>query len=101
MKVGNIVEPNKKGQIVIPKKFRQALGITPQTSLNLVLRGGGMYVYPIKRVVTKEEGGQDLLKVLEKNQGAWVDSDWEEFDKREKARRRLELREAKNAKNAW
>lgn len=101
MRIGNIVEPNKKGQIVIPKKLREALGLTPHTPLNLVLRGGGMYIYPIKRVITKEEEKQDLLKVLEKTQGAWADSDWEEFDKREKLRKRLEIREAKRAKNAW
>jgi len=99
MKVGFIAEPNKKGQIVIPKQIRDTLGITANVSLNIILRGEGMYIYPIKRVITKEES--DLLKVLEKTQGAWADSDWKEFDKREKQRRRLELKEAKKAKNAW
>jgi len=101
MKVGTITEPNKKGQIVIPKQFRDALGITDHTLLNLILRGRCIYIYPIKRVVTQEEQEQDLLNVLEKTQGAWADSDWEDYDKKQKARRKLELREAKKAKNAW
>lgn len=100
MKVGFIAEPNKKGQIVIPKQIRDALRITADVSLNIILRGEGMYIYPIKRIVTKEEE-PDLLKVLEKTQGAWANSDWKEFDKREKIRRRLELKAAKKAKNAW
>ena len=100
MKVGFIAEPNKKGQIVIPKQIRDALEITADVSLNIILRGGGMYIYPIKRVITKEEE-PDLLKVLKKTQGAWANSDWKEFDKREKIRRRLELNAVKKAKNAW
>lgn len=47
MKVGFITEPNNKGQIVIPKEMRTALGIKPGTLLNLVARGSGLYIYPV------------------------------------------------------
>lgn len=100
MKVGIIAEPNKKGQIVIPKQIRDALGITADVSLNIILRGGGMYIYPIKRIITKEED-QGLLGILKQTQGAWANSEWKESDRKEKTRRRIELREVRKAKNAW
>lgn len=99
MKIGIISEPNKKGQIVIPKKFRDALGITSETPLNLVLRGGGMYVYPITRVMVKTEEEQDLLKVLDRTQGAWGDD--KTWDKTEKKRRKIELEASLKRKKAW
>lgn len=99
MKVGFIAEPNKKGQIVIPKKLRDALGITPQTSLNLVLRGGGIYIYPIDEVVAKVESESPYLNILEKTQGAWADD--KSWDKTEKRRRKIELAASLRRKRAW
>ncbi len=75
MNIGNIVEPNNKGQIVIPQKVREALGISPQTLLNLVVRGKGIYVYPVDEVVTKMEGENAYLKLLEQTQGSWANAD--------------------------
>lgn len=99
MKVGFIAEPNKKGQIVIPKQLREALGITPQTPLNLVLRGGGIYIYPIDEVLTRVEGKTSYLAILEKMQGAWAyDKTW---DKTEKRRRKIELAASLRRKKAW
>lgn len=99
MKVGTIVEANKKGQIVIPKQFRNALGITPQTPLNLVLRGEGIYMYPIDEVLTKAEGKSSFLKILERTQGAWADD--KSWDKTEKRRRKIEQASSLKRKNAW
>ncbi|MEK7534411.1 MAG: AbrB/MazE/SpoVT family DNA-binding domain-containing protein [Patescibacteria group bacterium] len=98
MKVGFIAEPNKKGQIVIPKKLREALGITPQTHLNLVLRGRGIYIYPIDEVVTKLESESPYLAILEKTQGAWADD--KSWDKTEERRRKIELTASLRRKKA-
>lgn len=98
MKIGNIVEPNSKGQIVIPKKVRDALGITPQTPLNLVVRGTGIYLYPIDEVMTKMEGESSYLKLLEQTQGSWANDDWNE---QEKKIRKIELTAAGKNKQAW
>lgn len=87
MKVGKLTEPNKKGQVVIPKEIRDELGITEHTTLNLVIRGGGIYIYPVKEVLTKIEGESAYLKILEKTKGAWANDDWE---KTEKKRRKIE-----------
>lgn len=98
MNVGNIVEPNNKGQIVIPKQIRNALGITPQTPLNLVVRGKGIYLYPVDEVVTKMEGESAYLKLLEQTQGSWADDDW---GRQEKKIRAIELEATRKNKQAW
>lgn len=99
MQVGIITEPNKKGQIVIPKKFRQALGITYKTPLNLVLRSEGIYIYPIEEVLTKLETESSYLTILEKTQGAWTnDKTWERAEKR---RKNIELAASLKRKKAW
>ncbi len=98
MNIGNIVEPNNKGQIVIPKQVRDKLGITPQTPLNLVVRGKGIYLYPIDEVLIRMEGESSYLRLLEQTQGSWADDDWR---KQEKKIRRIELEAARKIKHAW
>ncbi len=98
MNIGNIVEPNNKGQIVIPKQVRETLGITTQTLLNLVVRGKGIYLYPIDEVVTKMEGESAYLKLLEQTQGSWANDD---FEKQEKIRRKIELEASRKNKQIW
>ena len=70
MKVGYIIKSNKKGQIVIPKEVRMALGITEGTSLNIEIREKAAYMYPIKEVST-ERTHDSYLKLLEKTKGTW------------------------------
>ena len=98
MKIGKLTEPNKKGQVVIPKEIRDELGITQHTTLNLVVRGGGIYIYPVKEVLTKFEGENVYLKILEKTKGAWSSDDWE---KTEKERKKIELAAAKKRRKEW
>lgn len=98
MNIGNIVEPNNKGQIVIPKQVREALGISPQTLLNLVVRGKGIYLYPVEEVVTKMEGESAYLKLLEQTQGSWANDD---FEKQEKKTREIELEASRKNKQLW
>lgn len=98
MKVGIITKPNQKGQIVIPKKMREALGIDSNVSLNLILRGGGIYIYPLKEVITRGERESSYLDILQKTQGAWAREDWDSLRKK---RRKAELTASKKRRRTW
>lgn len=98
MKVGAIVTPNSKGQIVIPKTVREELGINPRVPLNLVVRGGSIYLYPISDVVTKIEAESSYPALLRKTQGAWRGDTWKET---EKMRKNIELGASKRRKQTW
>lgn len=71
MNVGVIIRPNGKGQIVIPKEFRDNLGIDVNVPFNLVMRGKGIYIYPVVDVVATAETESSYLDILEKTKGAW------------------------------
>lgn len=47
MNTGTIVTPNTKGQIVIPQKIREALGITQNTPLQINQVGQAVILHPI------------------------------------------------------
>lgn len=98
MKVGIITKPNQKGQIVIPKEMRETLGITADIPLNLVVRGQGIYIYPVEEVVTKAEKENSYLDLLSKTQGTWQKEDWGLLKSR---RREIELKSSKRRKKAW
>lgn len=104
MNLGNIVEPNSKGQIVIPKKIRDELNINESTPLNMIVRDDAIHLYLITDVTTIAEAEfsrRKLLAVLEKTRDAWADEDWAAYDKKEKERRKIELKVAKRMKKAW
>lgn len=102
MKVGFITEPNSKGQIVIPKKIRDDLNIDENTPLNIRVVNDGIWVHPIREVVTGQKlsySKKALLEALEKTRGIWADD--KDFDKRYKARRTIELKASKERKRVW
>lgn len=102
MNIGTIVTPNIKGQIVIPKKIRDQLNITQDTSLNIVNDGKTIHIYPVKGVTTVSEFDNGALyAALKKTQGAWANEDWEEYDKEEKKRKKIEILATKRNKKAW
>ena len=98
MKIGIISKPNTKGQIVIPKVMREALGIDANRQVNIVMRGDGIYIYPIAQIVAKGENVSSYSKLLEKTQGAWAGDDW---DAMEAKRRKIELRASKRMRRSW
>lgn len=98
MKVGIITTPNIKGQIVIPKEIRDTLKIGVNVPLNLVVRGGGIYIYPVEEVVSKVESESSYLEILKKTQGSWSGDGWE---KTERKRKRIELQESRKRKKQW
>ena len=97
MKAGVVIKPNEKGQIVIPKEMRDALGIDSNIMLNLILAGKGIYIYPIKEIITNSETENSYAKLLEKTQGAWEDKEDPLVEKREQ----LELEQAAARKKPW
>lgn len=97
MKVGIITNPNDKGQIVIPKEIREKLGITSGTPLNLIARGGGLYIYPIEEVITTIDRENSYPEILQKTRGSWRDG----ADKIRKRRREIELEASRKRKQAW
>ena len=97
MKVGIITKTNQKGQIVIPKEIRESLGIDANVALNLVLRGRGIYIYPVEEVITKVERESSYLRILEKTQGSWEKANWKFLRKR----RKIELSASKKRKRKW
>ena len=101
MKIGNIVEPNSKGQIVIPKKVRDDLGITPNTPLNLVVRDGEICLYPVEGVIRGVITENIRSKIWQKTAGAWADQGWNEYDRKQKERKKIELEASKRRKKAW
>lgn len=98
MKVGIIIEPNAKGQVVIPKKIRDDLGIKQGIFLNLQVRGGGIYLYPVEEVGTKAETNEAFLEFLQRTQGILAG---EEYYKKEKQRRKLALAASASRKKTW
>lgn len=98
MKIGNFTTPNHKGQIVIPKEIRDALSIDTNATLNIILAGKGIYIYPVEEFLTKAEGESSYIKLLEKTKGSWKDDNWDTFSKKKS---KIELEASNSRKRAW
>lgn len=98
MKIGNIIAPNEKGQIVIPKEMREAMGLTPHSYLQLVSVGKSIIINPITDVVTSQDSDFVYKNILQKTAGAWAGDN---YPVTRKKRRKIELEaNLKNIK-AW
>jgi len=93
-----ITKPNVKGQIVIPKKFRDELSIDENVFLSLIIRGGGVFVAPLGKATMSADSRKVSLEILRKTAGAWQSTDWKETDN---IRRKVELLASGRRKNAW
>jgi|SRR3990170_7081939 len=98
MNLGIITKPNVKGQIVIPKKFRKELGIDESVLLNLTLKGNGVYITPLDRLMATTDSRGVYMEILKRTAGTWAGDDWV---KTERKRRVTELKASKARKNAW
>lgn len=98
MKIGSFITPNEKGQIVIPKEIRDALGIDTNVTLNVILAGKGIHIYPVKEFLTKTEAESSYIKLLEKTKGAWKGEDWDSVKEKKS---KIELAASKSRKNSW
>ena len=101
MNIGTIVTPMARGQITIPKQFRDKLGITPKTPLNLTLEEDKIVVKPLTKMLadespyvikpkyTKEEYMKVLQRIasyMKKHGPIWTKED-------DKARERMRKKE--------
>jgi AbrB family looped-hinge helix DNA binding protein len=98
MKIGSFTTPNNKGQIVIPKEMRDALGIDTNATLNIILAGKGIYLYPVEEFLTRAEGESSYIKLLEKTKGSWKDDNWDMLSNKKS---QIELEASKSRKKAW
>lgn len=98
MNIGIITTPNAKGQVVIPKRFRDKLGISENTTLNIVLGSDNIQIYPVAGVINTIKANKALLKTLEQTQGSWAGDDW---PKTEKKQRKIELDASKRRRSEW
>ncbi|PJE62773.1 hypothetical protein COU88_03270 [Candidatus Roizmanbacteria bacterium CG10_big_fil_rev_8_21_14_0_10_39_6] len=98
MKMQSFGTTNKKGQLVIPKKFREELGIHEDILLHITIRGGGVYIVPVDESLSGTDSRGIALKVLKKTAGSWKD---ENGEKLEKNRHVVELRASRNRRKPW
>lgn len=54
--IGTIVTPMERGQITLPKIYRDKLGITPNTPLNVILKGDSIMIKPLQKVISDMSG---------------------------------------------
>ncbi len=97
MKIGKIISPNQKGQVVIPKKIRDEMGITPHSSLNLVVQGKTICLQVVEEVAVKNDAETTYQQILEKTKGTWHKDSWRETREN---RAKIELKASKSRKQA-
>ncbi len=85
--IGAIVTPMTRGQITLPKVYRDKLGITSTTPLNITLEGDRIIVRPLQKVisdmsefvikpkVTKEEALKFMKKLAKSKVVLWTKED--------------------------
>lgn len=93
MDMAAMTKSNDKGEILIPKNFRDYLGINTRVVLSLIIHGRGLYIYPIEKKVGNNNNL--YLKILEKTKGSWSE------DNKGKERRKIELLGSLRRKLAW
>ncbi len=98
MNLTTIAKPNSKGQIVIPKRFRQELNIDENVFVNLILKPDGVLISPLNKSNISSDSKIIFQEILKSTSGAWKDDDWQ---KTEEKRRKIEIRSAKSAKSKW
>lgn len=98
MKIGIITSPNEKGQVVIPKVYRDKLGITSQIKLNILLQDDFLSIHPIHEIGSRStvDENEAFLAVLKKTQGTWGKTSITD-----KKREALELKETQKNKKVW
>ena len=68
------VTVDRVGRVVIPKVLRVALGITPDTPLELILDGSGLRIEPVRRR-QRAIGTSDGLPILGDVEGVVLTDD--------------------------
>mgnify|MGYP001612950741 CR=1 FL=1 len=87
-----------KGQIVIPQRMREALGIGQQAPLQVTMVGEAVVIRPVRAVITSSDTNAAVMEVLKKTAGSWAGDDWLETEKKQRV---IELAAAKKRKAVW
>jgi len=99
MKIGVISKTNEKGQVVIPQFMRKQLGITSEMPLNFILRGEGIYIYPVEEVITPTQSSNaSYLEILKFTQGSWARENWGALRRK---RKKIEKSASEKRKKKW
>ena len=98
MKIGNLVNSNSKGQIVIPKAIRDSLNITDGTVLHIKVMGGSISMVPIQGVISEFPSESSYGALLTKTQGSWKTENWNKLSEK---RSKIELESSKKRKKSW
>jgi len=100
MKIGIITKPNEKGQFVIPKSIREKFDIDKSSTLNILVRDSGFFVYPVNRVLPTIKTENSYLEILKKTRGAWSNNN-NNCEKIDKKRKKIELAASNKRKKPW
>ena len=100
MKMHMMINPNNKGQIVIPKTIRDELNITSDTTLQIRLTGQIISIVPVENVILRSYSEGSYAKLLKKTQGGWA-KDNKIIEKEQKSRRKIEIEASKKRKKQW
>lgn len=100
MNIGIITQPNSKGQIVIPAKFRKALGIFEGVNLSISLLDTGLYVQPVSVTTKTLDDNTAYLSAIKKYKGSWGRPTKKDLAE-EMAREKREKEASRRNYNAW
>ncbi len=95
MNLYTIANTNTKGQLVIPQKMRNELGIDPDKYLKISLVDTGIFIQPITSIKTNLGDKAHYLNTLKKTQGSW------KKDEPSSQKRELELKASQKRKQTW
>lgn len=95
MKVGRIINTNKKGQMAIPQEYRDLFGIDSSVPLNIIPYRTGLFIQPVKKVLPEISSTDVYGEILEKTTGAWGKL---KDETKEKGKREIELAASKKKK---
>ena len=95
-----LVRSNAKGQIVIPKAFRDILGVIEESDLKISILENSIIITPVTGYITAEDDMELYKNLLEISKGAWGKVSTKEKSL-ETDRKNFEINESKKAKNLW
>ena len=100
MKSTTISYTNKKGQIVIPKEYRDQLEINEEIALLLKFMGNSIVISPIESISTRADKESSYSDILAKTKGKWGKTDSKQL-KKIRQKNSLELKASKERRKAW